>query len=99
MVQKIKENISAILLGLLLAAISIIGLINKSHLDLIYHTSQRNFDQMWAKLDRVTSLMMAKEESIRNEQRILKEEIICIGKEMEKAKTKIDMYHPNGNKK
>lgn len=90
--QELKNNpIITILLGLLVAAISILGMMNNAHLSNLQTNMNHSFDQLWNKLDRVTVFMNQKEESIRQEQRTLKEELICIGKEVERVKAHQDI--------
>ena len=52
-----------------------------------------NFNQLWMKQDRITDLMLREREAVRHEQSVLKEELICIGKELESVKTRVDIEH------
>ena len=84
------EIVATILLALLVAAIAILGMMNKSHFDMVQTTSQKNFDQLWSKLDRVTNLMMQKEESVRTDIRSMRDELSCQGKAIERVKGKVE---------
>jgi hypothetical protein len=71
-----KNNpLIAVLLALLVAAIGALGLMQKT-----------SFDQIWSKIDRVTALMMQKEEGFRNDMRAVIGELTCQGKEIERLK-------------
>jgi hypothetical protein len=87
-VKTIKENLSTLLL---LAAIAIIGTISVAHLNsmelsgskqltMLQSLVTEHFHQMNAKQDRIVSAMVAKEEALRNDQREMMRELICIGK-------------------